>query len=94
MLTTGRSPQGIANAGTRQRAQGIAVFVGKNLLSEFGIGGGGEDRLTVRSGEQVTEAGKPTYEVEYKLTEDWSLVGEYDRFGDYNAGLKWRVYSK
>jgi translocation and assembly module TamB len=94
MLTTGRSPQGIANAGTRQRAQGIAVFVGKNLLSEFGIGGGGEDRLTVRSGEQVTEAGKPTYEVEYKLTDEWSLVGEYDRFGDYNAGLKWRIYSK
>jgi translocation and assembly module TamB len=94
MLTTGQAPQGVSSTSTQQRAQGLAWFMGKNLLSELGFGGSGEDRLTIRSGEQVTEAGKPTYDVEYKLTDRWSVVGEYDRFSQYNAGLKWKVYSK
>src|SRR5581483_7815472 len=72
MLTTGQMPPGLANTSSRQRAQGLALFVGKNLLSDLGIGGNSEGRLTIRSGEQVTEAGKPTYEVEYKFTDDWS----------------------
>ena len=46
------------------------------------------------SGEQISEQGRPTYHVEYKLTPRWYVVGEYDRFGDFNAGLKWRIYSK
>ena len=50
--------------------------------------------MTIRSGEEVTLQGRPTYEVEYKLSKDWSIVGEYDRFNQYNAGLKWRIYSK
>jgi hypothetical protein len=28
------------------------------------------------------------------LTERFSLVGEYDRFNDLNAGVKWRVFSR
>lgn len=95
MLTTGQTPQGVATAtSTRQRAQGIALFVGKNILSDIGIGGGGDGRLTIRSGEQVTDSGKPTYDLEYRLTDDWSVVGEYDRFSQYNLGMKWRVYTK
>ena len=50
--------------------------------------------MTIRSGEDVTEQGKQTYEVEYKINDRWSLVGEYNRFGDLNANVKWRVFSK
>jgi translocation and assembly module TamB len=32
--------------------------------------------------------------VDYKLGTRWWLVGEYDVFDDYNAGVKWRVISK
>ncbi len=95
MLTTGQTPAGVATSTTtRQRAQGVAMFVGKNILSDLGFGGTGDGRLTIRSGEQVTESGRPTYDVEYKLDEDWSVVGEYDRFSQYNLGFKWRIYSK
>ncbi|HEX5400210.1 MAG TPA: translocation/assembly module TamB domain-containing protein, partial [Verrucomicrobiae bacterium] len=69
MLTTGQLPAGIgASTSTQQRAQGLAMFFGKNLLSEFGLGLGTENRLTVRSGQQISEAGRPTYEADYQIS--------------------------
>ena len=94
MVTAGQMPTETARLTTDQRAQRMAVFLGGNLLREFGIGGGDEERLSVRSGEQLTESGSQTYEAEYRLTDDLSLVGEYDRFNEFNVGLKWRLYSK
>jgi len=92
MVTTGQVPRNDFSLSTQQRAQGIGVFVGKSVLSQLGYGGG--DKLTIHSGENISESGRTTYSVEYKLTEDVSLVGEYDRFDKYNAGVKWRVFSK
>jgi translocation and assembly module TamB len=94
LLTAGEIPGGEYTMTPEQRAQTLAMFLGKELLAKLGIGGSSEPRLIVRSGEEISETGKPTYRVEFKLTDDWSLVAEYDRFGDYNAGAKWRFYSK
>jgi hypothetical protein len=52
------------------------------------------DRLSLRSGEEVSETGQPTQAIEYQLDKRWSVYGEYDRFNQFNAGLKWRLYSK
>jgi translocation and assembly module TamB len=93
LVTAGEVPQQGNSISAQQRASRLAVFLGKNLLSEFSSGNGGADRLTLRSGEYVSEQGKQTYSVEYKLNKDWSIVGEYDRFGAFNAELKWRLYS-
>jgi translocation and assembly module TamB len=95
MFTTGQVPRGIATTtSTGQRAQGMALFTGKNLLSDFGLGGSGDERLTIRSGEEISQSGRPTYGLEYKLNDRWSVVGEHDRFDQYNLNLKWKVYSK
>jgi len=94
MVTAGQMPTQGQVYSTGQRAQTLGLFVGKDLLAKLGIGDQSQQRLTIRSGEEVSEQGKPTYTVEYKLTDKWSLVGEYDRFNAYNAGVKWRVYSK
>jgi translocation and assembly module TamB len=93
MLTSGEVPQAENPVTTQQRASRLAMFLGKNLLSEFSGTGGAADRLSVRSGEYMSEQGQPTYSLEYRLSKHWSIVGEYDRFGDFNAGLKWRIYS-
>ncbi|HKQ38817.1 MAG TPA: translocation/assembly module TamB domain-containing protein [Verrucomicrobiae bacterium] len=94
MLTAGEVPrQGQINFSTEERAQRLALFLGRGMLSDLGIGGD-SNRLTVRSGENVSETGRPTYSVEYELTEDWSVIGQYDRFNDFNLMLKWRVYSR
>jgi translocation and assembly module TamB len=94
MVTAGQMPQGTFSLTPQQRAQTMALFLGRDLLTKLGFGDQAQQRLTIRSGEEISEQGRPTYHVEYKLTDRWSLEGEYDRFGDFNAGFKWRVYSK
>jgi translocation and assembly module TamB len=93
MLTTGEVPQAENPVTAQQRASRLALFLGKSLLSEFTSGPDSADRLTIRSGEYMSEQGQQTYSLEYRLNKRWSLVGEYDRFGAYNAGVKWRVFS-
>jgi translocation and assembly module TamB len=93
MISAGELPRGELNFSSVQKAQRLALFIGKDLLSELGFAGDA-NRLTIRSGEDISEAGKPTYSVEYKLRENWSVIGEYDRFNDFNLMLKWRLYSK
>ena len=94
MITAGQMPQEQQVYSTQQRAQTLALFLGRDMLSKFGFGDDTEQRLTIVSGEEISVQGKPTYRVEYKLTPKWSLTGEYDQFNDFNAGVKWRVYSK
>lgn len=94
MVTTGAAPRQAGQLTTGQRAQRMGLFLGRSVLSQLGFGGSGENRLTIQSGEQVTESGRATYDVEYKLTEDWSIIGQYDQFSDFNVGLKWRIYSR
>jgi hypothetical protein len=37
------------------------------------------------------KSGRPSYDIEYKFTDRWSVIGEYDRFDQYNLNLKWEV---
>lgn len=94
MLASGEVPTRAGAVSRQQRAGRLALFLGKNLLSEFTGGSGNADRLSVRSGEDISETGRQTYSLEYRLSEDWSVVGEYDRFGAFNVDLKWRLYSR
>jgi len=93
MLTAGELPRDEITFSTEQKAQRFAVFVGSNFLESLGFGGGAE-RLTIRSGEEISESGSATYDVEYKLTDKWSLVGEYDRFNEFNVSVKRRIFSR
>ncbi len=93
MLTAGEMPRNEFMSSPGQRAGRVALFVGKNLLSQFGVGEQ-SGRLTIRTGENISETGNPTYDVEYKLNKRWSLVGERDQFNAFNFGFRWKIYSK
>ncbi len=93
MVTAGVLPEGEGSFTTQQRAQQLAVFLGKSFLSKFGPGGD-SDRLTIRSGEYLTEQGGQTYSLEYRLSQTLSIVGEYNRFEELVFSLKWKVYSR
>jgi hypothetical protein len=36
-----------------------------------------EERLILRSGESISEDGRLTYSVEYRLTDRWSIMGAW-----------------
>lgn len=92
MVMTGEPPGGTDTVSTSQRLALVGAYLGRGLFQELGIGGDG--RLEVTAGAQVSERGRETYEFEYKLGRDWSIVGSYDQHDNYNAGLKWRVYTQ
>jgi len=94
MVMTGQPPNNtdvtVSSAG--QRLALLGAYLGRGIFQDLGLGG--EDRLEITAGEQVSLQGRETYEFEYKLGRRWSLTGEYDRFDSYNAGVKWRAYTQ
>lgn len=91
LVMAGETPNSEITYSTNQRAVRFGAFLGKSLFSSVTTDSNGMDRLTISAGEKISRQGRETYEVEYWLGERWSVVGEYDEFDDYNAGLKWRA---
>ncbi len=94
MLTAGELPATASALTMQQRTLRVGAFVGKNLLSRFGVAPGSEQRLTIQSGRDLSEQNTETYSIEYKVSPDWSIIGDYNRFGGLNLGLKWRFFSE
>jgi len=93
LLTAGEVPRDEISLTPQQKAQRFAVFLAQRLLVKLGFAGSSE-RLTIRSGEEVSDTGHQTYDVEYKLDKNWSIVGQYDRFNAFNLSLKRKIYSR
>jgi translocation and assembly module TamB len=91
LVMAGETPRQEVNYTASQRFRRIGTFFGQSILGSLSGGGGGEDRLTITSGERISRQGRETYNVEYELDDRWSLVGEYDEFDEYNAGVKWQL---
>lgn len=94
MLTAGELPRKEYAFSTQAKAGRLATFLGKDLVTRFTGNEAAEERLIVNTGENISEDGKLTYSVEYKFTERWSIIGEYDRFNAFNADLKWKIFSR
>jgi hypothetical protein len=99
LVMTGQPPESLATTGTggpgaagAQRLALLGAYLSRGLFQD--LGAGGEDRLEISAGAEVSEQGRDTYEFEYKLGARTSLVGEYDRFDSYNGGIKWRAYTQ
>lgn len=94
MVMAGESPKQEVTFTDQQRARKLGTFLGQSLLASFGGESENADRLSISSGEKVSRQGRETYDLEYRLNERWSVIGEYDEFDEYNAGIKWRVYER
>jgi translocation and assembly module TamB len=92
MVMTGAAPSNDITYSSTQRFARLGTYLGQSLLGSLGGDPTSADRLSIASGEDVSQQGRETYDVEYKLADRWKLVGEYDEFDDYNLGLKWRLY--
>ncbi len=92
MLTAGELPRDDVVFTGRQKATKLAFFIARNLLGELGGNGDLAQRLTIRTGENISDQGRETYYLEYMLLPRLGVVGEYDRFDAFNFGLKWRFF--
>ncbi|MBP8305322.1 MAG: translocation/assembly module TamB domain-containing protein, partial [Phycisphaerae bacterium] len=94
LVTSGALPTGGATLTAAQRFSQVAGFFARDLWRRVSLDDEAADRLSIRSGEDLTVTGQPTRTIEYELSDRWSVYGEYDRFNQVNAGLKWKVYSR
>jgi translocation and assembly module TamB len=94
MLTAGELPQSDYAFSSGARAGRLATFLGKDLLSRYLGSDPAKERLIIRSGESISQQGRLTYSVEYRLTDRWSVIGEYDEFNAFNTDLKWKVFTR
>ena len=94
MLTAGELPQSDFAFSSSARVGRLASFLGQDLLSRYMGSDPSKERLTIRSGESISESGRLTYSVEYRLTDRWSIIGEYDEFNAFNTDLKWKVFTR
>jgi translocation and assembly module TamB len=92
MVMTGAPPSSEITNSATQRAASIGLFLGKSLLGSIGADGNDADRLSFESGEKISRQGKETYDIEYKLSDRWSLTAEYNEYDEKNAGVKWRIF--
>lgn len=93
LLTAGILPGDRDTAAVGQR---IALFFGRGVAGDL-FGGTGESwtrNLNIQSGGKLSETGRETYRIEYRVREDLSIFGENDVFDEYNFGLRWRFYSR
>jgi translocation and assembly module TamB len=91
---TGAAPSNEITKSATQRVANIGLFLSQSLLSSLGTDAGEADRLSFVSGEKISRQGKETYDIEYKLSDRWTLTGERNEFDEYNAGVKWRVFPR
>lgn len=94
LVMAGEAPHDEITYTDRQRMARLGTFLGQSLLASFGGDSEASERLSITTGESVSRRGRETYGIEYRLSDRWSLTGEYDEFDDFNAGVKWRIFSK
>lgn len=94
MVMAGEAPGDETRYSAGQRAARFGAYLGQGLLGRLGGDPSRADRLSLTTGERISRQGRETYAFEYRLDERWSLVGEYDEFDDYNAGVKWRIIAR
>lgn len=93
LVMAGQLPTNSGVITDRQRATSIGRYLGQSLLGSLGGETSSGDRLSISTGESISRQGRETFAMEYRLDDRWSLVGEYDEFDDYNAGVKWRIFA-
>ncbi len=92
MVMTGTAPSSEISKTATQRAANIGIFLSQSLLGSLGADAADADRLSVSTGEKISRQGEETLDIEYKLSDRWTITWEKNEFDEYNAGVKWRVF--
>jgi len=92
MVMTGTAPSNEIAKPAAKRAANIGIYLSQSLLGSLGASAADADRLSVSTGEKISQDGEETLDIEYKLSDRWTLTWEKNEFDEYNAGVKWRLF--
>ena len=90
MVMAGDVPDENFSYSASQRASKIGTYLSQGLL----LSGGGEglgSRFSLVTGQNLSEQGKETLEMEFRLDDQFQLLGEYDEYDAWNTGIRWRA---
>ncbi|MDR0428543.1 MAG: translocation/assembly module TamB, partial [Puniceicoccales bacterium] len=88
MLTTGRLPdQRRIISGERNPFGALSAYFGMSIL-----GNDFTDRMRLQVGQNITESGKETMELEYIIDGRHSILAEYDRYDNYGMDIRLKIY--
>jgi len=94
MVMAGQTPsEQSANGTGGVRLTQFGAYLGRGIFRSLG-GVNDTQRLEIASGERISQQGRETYKISYRVSDRWSLIGEYDEFDSYNAAVKWHVYKQ
>lgn len=94
LVMAGEMPRDETIYGNNQRVARLGAYLGQGLISRFGSETTDAERLSISTGDRISEQGRETYNVEYQLNDRFSLVTEYDEFDTFNAGVKWNILGR
>ncbi len=94
LVTAGQPPSGEVNRSATGRLGTLGLYLGSGILGDSGNDDSVFSRISVESGQRVSEQGKETMQIQYRLNDRWYLIGEYDEFDAYNMDIKWKIFSK
>lgn len=94
MVLAGIVPNTDVNVTQQQRVTRLGAYLGQNLLSSFIGDGDDSNRLSITTGEDISEQGRETYRFDYNLNERWALTGEYDQYDTQTVGVKWQALAR
>lgn len=88
LLATGAVPD--QEGGLASRSGRVALYFGQDILSLLLAGEGGEN-IRIRTGQSSTQFGAEAMGIEYRISDRYSIIGEYNEFENYSIDFKWRV---
>lgn len=87
MLTTGAVPSAELTANINERTRRLGFFIGQDIFSSL-IGQSGASQLEFRTGDGFSPFRREGQLLEYRMNDNWSIIGEYDDFGGYNLDVR------
>ncbi|MBK1877752.1 translocation/assembly module TamB domain-containing protein [Pelagicoccus mobilis] len=94
LLTTGAQISEGDNI-AQQSATSLGIFIGKGLFKR--LTGGNSDtasKLNIEVGQDISLQGKKTIGTSYEISDTLEVEGEYDKYDEFNANLKWTFYKR
>jgi translocation and assembly module TamB len=92
MVVSGESPEGMHRYSTANRMGRLGQYFAQGwFASPDGAENPWMARFSMDSGSKLSRQGKETLEMEFRMNDRMQVLGEYDEYDFWNAGIRYRM---